>query len=480
MKVLVTVMEQTHFEKVRQKYDLIADEYSKWSQKGKYYHKKIKDLYRFLIPSGKRILDVGCGNGNLLDSLSPSYGLGIDISDRMIENASKNYPHLKFQQDDCHEMKINEQFDYIMMSDLIGDLWDVQKVFQNVSDLCTDRTKVIISNTNYLWDYVLKVAVQLQLVSPKISQNWLSCKDMKDLLLLSDLEVVKQGYYLLFPIYIPLISNFLNRFIARLPLLRRLCLVQYMIARKKPEDKGQQYKVSVIVAARNESGNIEQIIQRTPQMGKGTELIFVEGGSTDDTYEVVKQMIEKYKASMEIKCFRQDGKGKGDAVRKGFTNATGDILMILDADITVPPEDLPKFYEAIRTRKGEFINGSRLVYLMEREAMRFLNVIGNKFFSIAFSWLFDQDIKDTLCGTKVMFKDDYNELAANRSYFGEFDPFGDFDLLLGSQKLNLKLVEVPIRYGARTYGTTNISRFSHGLLLLRMTAFAARKLKFFK
>ena len=473
-------MNDIHIEKVRQKYNLISEQIGKWGRKGRYYHKKMKELYRFLIPSCKRILDLGCGNGSLLNSLNPQYGVGLDISDKTIQIAERDYPNLSFRVDDCHDMKIDETFDYIIMSDLIGDLWDVQKVFEQVSAICTDRTKVIISNTNFLWDSILKIAVQLQLVSPKISQNWLSGKDVKNLLLLSDLEVIKQGTYLLFPIYIPILSEFLNRYVARLPLIRRLCLVQYIIARKKPEDIGEQYKVSVIVAARNEAGNIEQIVSRTPQMGKGTELIFVEGGSKDDTYEVINKVIDEYKGPLEINCFRQDGKGKGDAVRKGFANATGDILMILDADITVPPEELPKFYEAIRSRKGEFINGSRLVYLMEKEAMRFLNVIGNKFFSSAFSWLFDQDIKDTLCGTKVMYKEDYEALAENRSYFGDFDPFGDFDLLLGSQKLNLKLVEVPIRYGARTYGSTNISRFSHGLLLLRMTFFAAKKLKFFK
>ncbi len=473
-------MKNSHIERVRNKYNLISEEIGRWGKKGKYYHRKMRDLYRFFISSNKRILDLGCGNGDLLNSLSPDYGLGVDVSDKMIQTAEKKHPYLHFKLGDCHELKTDETFDFIIMSDLIGDLWDVQKVFENVNSICTDHTKVIITNTNFLWDSILKIAVQLQLITPKISQNWLSAKDIKNLLLLSDLEVVKQGSYLLLPVYIPILSEFLNRFIARLPLIRRLCLVQYMIARKKPEDVGRQYKVSVIVAARNEAGNIEQIIDRTPQMGKGTELIFVEGGSSDDTYEVINRTIENYQGDLEIKCYRQDGKGKGDAVRKGFANATGDILMILDADITVPPEDLPKFYEAIRSGKGEFINGSRLVYLMEKEAMRFLNVLGNKFFSTVFSWLFDQDIKDTLCGTKVMFKADYEALAANRSYFGDFDPFGDFDLLLGSQKLNLKLVEVPVRYCARTYGATNISRFSHGLLLLRMTVFAARKLKFFK
>jgi glycosyltransferase involved in cell wall biosynthesis len=212
-------------------------------------------------------------------------------------------------------------------------------------------------------------------------------------------------------------------------------------------------------------------------MGAGTELIFVEGGSTDDTYDVIEKAI-KNNSHRGTKLSRQTGKGKGDAVRLGFNNASGDILMILDADLTVPPEDLPRFYEALFKGKAEFVNGVRLVYPMEKEAMRFFNLLGNKFFSLFFSWLLGQPIKDTLCGTKVLWKKDYERIAANRSYFGDFDPFGDFDLLFGAAKLNLKIIEIPIRYRERTYGTTNISRWRHGWLLLRMVFFALRRIKF--
>jgi glycosyltransferase involved in cell wall biosynthesis len=235
--------------------------------------------------------------------------------------------------------------------------------------------------------------------------------------------------------------------------------------------------VSVIVAARNESGNIDQIFARTPELAGGTELIFVEGGSSDDTYEVIERAIADH-PERKSKLFKQTGKGKGDAVRLGFAAATGDILMILDADLTVAPEDLPRFVEVLTSGKGDFANGCRLVYPMEKEAMRPMNLIGNKFFGLAFSWLLDQPIRDTLCGTKVIRRRDYEFLAANRSYFGDFDPFGDFDLLFGAAKLNLKIVDVPIRYRERTYGDTNIQRWKHGWLLLRMVLFAARRIKF--
>jgi glycosyltransferase involved in cell wall biosynthesis len=212
-------------------------------------------------------------------------------------------------------------------------------------------------------------------------------------------------------------------------------------------------------------------------MGRRTEIVFVEGHSNDGTYETIQREMAA-RPDWQCKVLRQAGKGKGDAVRLGFRQASGDILMILDADLTVSPEDLPRFYEALCSEKGEFINGVRLVYPLEKEAMRFFNFLGNKFFSLAFSWLLGQPIKDTLCGTKVLWKKHYDLIAQNRSYFGDFDPFGDFDLLFGAAKLNLKIVEVPIRYQERTYGETNIRRWSHGWLLLKMVVFALRRIKF--
>jgi glycosyltransferase involved in cell wall biosynthesis len=286
----------------------------------------------------------------------------------------------------------------------------------------------------------------------------------------------------LFPVNIPFMSYIFNKYLAGLPFLRKLCITNYVISKPLPllsaDEYTVKYSVSVVVPARNEAGNIENLILRIPHMGSHTEIIFVEGHSTDNTWKTIQEIAEKYGSTHDIKIARQDGKGKGDAVRKGFEMARGDILIILDADLTVPPEDLPKFYDALASGMGEFINGSRLVYNMDAKAMRFLNLLGNKFFSMMFTWLLDQRFKDTLCGTKALFRKDYEHLKNGRAFFGDFDPFGDFDLIFGASKLNLKIIEVPIRYRERTYGRTNISRFRHGLLLLKMCAFAAKKIKF--
>jgi len=466
-------------EKRTRHWDSIAQKTDSWTSRGIYYHQRLIEIYRFIISPGQRIIEIGCGMGDLVAYLRPDRGVGIDFSIEMIKRAEKRHPEIEFIHCDAHDIEMDEKFDVIILSDVVNDLWDVQKVFNQLHKLCTPETRVIINLYSHLWEIPLKLSQYLNLATPMLPQNWLTVEDIENMLHLAGFEVVRRWPEILWPMNTLLISALFNKVLIRLWPFYHFTLTNFIIARKRPEKRWKRKKpiVSVIVPARNEAGNIEEIFERTPEMGGGTELIFVEGNSRDNTYEVIEKAIADH-PERKCKLFRQTGVGKGDAVRLGFQNATGDILMILDADMTVPPEDLPRFYEAIYSGEGEFINGVRLVYPMEKQAMRYLNIIGNKFFSLAFSWLLGQPIKDTLCGTKVLSKENYKLLAQNRSYFGEFDPFGDFDLLFGSAKMNMKIVEMPIRYAERKYGDTNIERWRHGWLLLKMTVYAMRKIKF--
>lgn len=458
---------------------LLGAQREKWIQRNRYYYQLLVDSLQHNIPPNKSILELGCGTGYLLHQLQPSRGVGIDVSAALIQYGQQQYPHLDLRTGNAKQPELKQEtFDYILISDAIGHFDDVQQVFSQLHRVCTEHTRIIITYRNQLWMPVLRSAEVLGLKMPEHRQNWLDRGDIENLLTVAGFETVRSGRRFLLPRYVPGLSWLLNKYVANLPLFNKLGLCTFIVARSLEVQANAQPSVSVIVPARNEKGNIEDIVRRLPAMGSHTELIFVEGNSTDDTWAEIQRVAAAYQHQVDCKCVQQDGKGKGDAVRKGFGMATGDILMILDADMTVPPEDLPKFYDAIAHNKGEYINGTRLVYPMEKEAMRTLNLIGNKFFSIAFSWLLNQRIKDTLCGTKVLTKVNYERLIANRAYFGDFDPFGDFDLIFGASKLNLKFVEIPIRYRARTYGETNISRFKHGWLLLKMTFFALNKLKF--
>ena len=458
-------------------FDSKAKVREKWIKRNKYYNKKMIEFMRFHIPSNKSVLEIGCGTGYLLDAINPYKGVGIDFSKEMIKIASRKYPHLRFINANAINYKLREKFDYIIFSDTIGYLDDVQAVLKNIRQNCTHKTRVIIATYNCLWEPLLKFFEFLGLKMKEPFTNWLSIKDIEGLFFLENYDVVKSGQKVLIPKYIPLISTLFNRYFANLPLFRKLCLVQYIIARPINLEKRKEKSVSIVVAARNEKGNVEKIVRTLPNLGSKTEIIFIEGGSTDGTWEEIIRVAKKYK-NKDIRYAKQDGEGKGDAVRKGFDMAKGDILMIFDADMAVPAKDLDKFYEAIASNKGEFINGSRLIYPMKKEAMKSLNLFGNKMFSLMFSWLLEQRLKDTLCGTKVISKEDYNELKKNRKYFGEFDPFGDYDLIFGASKMDLKIVEVPIRYEERTYGTTNIRRFAHGWVLIKMCLFAMRRIKF--
>ncbi|MFC1813989.1 glycosyltransferase [Thermodesulfobacteriota bacterium] len=462
-------------------WDGVSQYYEKPNRPSAFYHRLLEKYYQFFIPSGLRVLEMGCGHGDLLASLKPSVGVGVDFSGEAIRRASTKHPDLDFVQADAHDFMLNKKFDVIILSDLVNDLWDVQTVFENLHPLCHPKTRLILNFYNNLWRIPLSIVKRLGMGAFVLEQNWFSPHDVFNLLELSGFDIIKRTPAILFPLRIPLVAGFSNRFLTNIIPFCWFALTNFVIARPAPNRiqaaASEAPSVSVIVPARNEAGNIRNILKRLPELGKNTEVVFVEGHSSDSTFETIEETIKKMPEN-NCRLFRQPGKGKGDAVRLGFEKAEGDILIILDADMTVPPEDLPRFIDALVSRKGEFINGVRLVYPMEDSAMRFLNILGNKFFSLAFSWLLGQPVKDTLCGTKALWKKDYDMIAANRDYFGDFDPFGDFDLLFGAAKLNLKIAEMPIRYRFRTYGTTNISRWRHGFMLLRMVVFAARRIKF--
>ncbi len=454
-----------------------VEDYVKWKKQNRYYYDGLSQLFQLNIPAGARVLEIGCGDGDLLAAVQPKVGVGIDLNGSIIKYASRRHPKLTFHQADGHDFEIDQEFDYVILNNLFGEVDDIQQILQQVQRACHPKTKLLITHYNFVWEPVLRLAQRFGLRRPLPLQNWLSFADMNNLLEICDYRIVRKQLRTLLPKFVPLLSFVCNRFLGVLPGINQLCMTTFVVAMPKPAPQDpKKVTCTVVIPTKNEKGNIENAIKRTPIMGKHTEFIFVDGQSTDGTIEEIQRVMKKY-PDHDIKYFQQDGKGKGDAVRKAFAHAEGDVLIILDSDLTVPPEDMPKFFDALVSGRGEFINGSRLVYQLEDQSMRFLNHIANKTFAVMFSWLLEQRLKDTLCGTKVLHRDDYELIAANRAYFGDFDPFGDFDLLFGAAKLNLKIVEIPIRYQPRTYGEIEIHRFRDGWMLLKMCCLAFRKLK---
>jgi SAM-dependent methyltransferase len=461
-----------HLERVRAWYDN-APTTLKWASVG--YRRMLAHYYGLLIPLDASVLEIGCGTGELLARLSAKRKVGIDLSARQIEAARKRAPECEFHVQAAESLHLDERFDCIIISDTLNFAADVQRVFELIHAVSHPGTRLIVNYPSALWRPAFALARSLGLKAGAPQSNWLTTSDVRSLMELADWRAVTKQPRLLCPIRALGIGSFINRWLG--PLFPAFCVTVFCVARSVRAKETGPLMVSVVIPARNEAGNIEAAVRRTPEMGAGTELIFVEGHSKDNTWEEIERVAREF-PNRRIKTLRQPGRGKGDAVRAGFAVAEGDLFIILDADLTVPPEEMPKFYDAIVSGRTEFANGSRLVYPMEKAAMQFLNMCANKTFGLLFSWILGQPLKDTLCGTKVLRRVDYERIAANRAYFGDFDPFGDFDLLFGAAHMNLKIVDVPVRYRDRTYGSTNIHRWSHGWLLLRMVVFAARKIKF--
>jgi SAM-dependent methyltransferase len=466
--------------RIRELADRLAPERGEWLERNRYYYETDERYMRFLVRPGQRVVDLGCGTGRLLAALEPAHGVGIDFSPAMIDEARARHPGLEFRVGDVEDAEVlgglDGPFDVILLSDTVGSLEDCQATFQHLHRLCTPDTRVIVTYFSHLWGPALRVAQQLGEQMPQVEQNWLSTKELSTILDLAGFDVISHESRQVLPKRLAGLGEVVNRFVGTLPGVASAALRTYVVARPAPEPAARQPSATVLIPCRNEAGNVAPAVERIPRFCDDMEIVFVEGHSRDNTVEEIERVIEKH-PELDVKMVRQPGKGKADAVRTGFDMARGDVLMILDGDLTTPPEDLPKFYDAITSGKGELVMGTRLVYPMEQDAMRFLNMLGNKVFSLLFTWLLNQRITDTLCGTKVVARVHYERIKQGRDYFGDFDPFGDFDLIFGAAKLNLKILEIPVRYRARTYGSTQISRFRHGWLLLRMVVVAFKKLK---
>jgi len=471
--------------KVRDYYNNNSLKIDESKRRTKGYYNELKRFLSSVIIPGQKVLDIGCGNGDMLASLDVARGVGIDISAGMIELARKKHANNELSffvgdaQDPALLTGLNEKFDVVLLCNSITEMHDVQAVFEALHTVCHPRTRIIVISYSRVWQIPLQIAEWLGFKVKNPVNNWLSSDIVREMLQTAEYDIIRGANYIIFPFNLGPVSRWINRYVGNLPLISELNLMFGIIARpiKQASVPAKEPTCSIVIPCRNEAGHLQQLSDRLPALRDGSEVIWIEGNSTDDTAERIREMIER-NPEKNWRFLQQPGKGKGDAVRHAFASARGDILIILDADVTVAPEDLPKFINLLARNKAEFVNGCRLIYPMDEKAMRFLNLLGNRFFAKLFSYLLGQKVRDTLCGTKVLWRSDYEKIAANRNYFGDFDPFGDFDLLFGAARLNLKILDLPVRYGERTYGTTNISRFRDGFLLLKMSGIAAKKLKF--
>jgi SAM-dependent methyltransferase len=473
--------------RVQEFYDQLGEGREAWIARSRYYYDALQHLLRLFIPPAQRVLEIGCGNGDQLAALEPSHGVGIDLSTAMVRLARAKHPQLEVHHQPAEELALPSHevrdgvggFDFITMVNVVGELADVLAAYKRLRPLVRPDTRLVIAYYNHLWEPLVGPAVRFGLKLNNPTQNWLSLPDLSGFLQLAGFEVVKAGSRMPCPKYIPGVAELLNDVLGRLPLMQRLGFVHYLVARPlMPLPRASRdYSCTVVVPCKNEADNVPAIPPRVPCMGAFTEIIFVDDGSTDATAAHVCDAMARY-PDRPIRLVQGPGQGKGAAVRAGLAAARGDVLMILDADMTVMPEDLPAFFEAVTENRGEFINGTRMVYPQASEAMRTANILGNKAFAAAFTFLLEQRITDTLCGTKVVMRDNYAKILAARAYFGDIDRWGDYDWLFGAAHRNLKIVELPVHYVERVAGETKMTkRFRNGVVMLRMCWAALRKLK---
>lgn len=457
-------------ETIRRHFDSIAESFDRYKRRNAYHHRGIKKLCAALVPAGEKVLEIGCATGDLLNSLKPIEGVGVDFSPRMIEIAKRKYPDLKFHVMGAEHLELNDKFNYVVMSNLVDYLEDIWVVLDNVRKVLDTDGKVVITSINPVWEPIFRLAQKLNLKTPDTHRNFITNKDIVNLLELHNFEVLKENLSMFLPKNIPILSPLLNFIMPELPVLRQLCVIQYIVAKiKRPR---LPLSCSVVIPCHNERDNIENCLKRIPKMGRFTEAIVVDDGSLDDTAAKVRPGLNK---DIEIRLISyRPNRGKGYAVKTGFDNARGDVLMILDADMAVIPEELPRFFRLLEEGLADFVNGTRIIYPMEEKAMPIINYIGNKVFSLILSRIMEQRISDTLCGTKALFKKDYERMSMTDN------SWGDFDLLFGAARLCLKIHEMPVHYKVRSAGQSKMKAFKHGWILLKVCWRGLKELKFNK
>jgi hypothetical protein len=462
---------------VREHYDRVSGLRQRYIQDNAYYYDQVYRLLREIIPPGQRVLQVGCLTPDILDAVKPRYGLGIDLSEKLVEVARRRFPQLEFRHHEDYGVEATEPFDFVVIMD-VNDQVDPIATLRALRPMMNERTRIVVHHYNHFWEPIIRLTERFGVKFPLPQQNWLSPGDINSILALCDCERLQIHRVVLAPKYVPALSWLLNAFFSRLPVIQHLNMINLTVARPvAPRRPARDFSVSVIVPCRNEVGNIAAAVERTPDIGCHTEIIFCDDKSTDGTADEVRRL-QTLNPQRDIKLYEGPAICKALNVRTGFDRAEGDILMILDADLTTMPEELPYFYDAIASGMAEFVNGTRFVFPMEGAAMKPLNVIGNRFFSATFSVLLGQRISDTLCGTKVLWRRDWPAIRALSGTWGTNDRWGDYDLLFGAAKLHLRIVDLPVHYQERVSGVTKMTgRLRNGLIMLRMCWAAFLKFK---
>jgi len=447
-------------EDIQAYFERISPVWAYWQDKNKFYHQELRQLIQGMIPPGSAVLELGSGTGDLLAMLRPRHGVGLNIAQGLTDLARRKFPDLEFCTVRVDDITVPDNFapEYIVLTNMLDYVYDICEVLEKLFPLMQDGTLLIMTTTNPLWAPILRLASRLGQRLPDSTQNFITNKDIRSVLKLQGFDVVEEGMALPIPRRVPCLGDVVNAVLPEMPVLRYVSSMQYIVARRR--GRRQPLSCSVIIPCHNEEDNIIECVKRVPDLGSGTEIVVVDDGSTDATRQRVQELM---RSDRRVRLMATDrNQGKAHAVRAGFAAARGDVLMILDADMAVMPEELPKFLKPLQQGTADFVNGTRLIYPMPGQAMRMANYLGNKAFCFLASWILRQRVSDTLCGTKAFLKRDYERMT-----HGGKERWGDFDLLFGAARLKLRILEIPIHYQERRAGTSKMRVLRDGWLFLR-------------
>jgi SAM-dependent methyltransferase len=448
-----------HYAQIQAHFNALAADYRALKARNGYYNGCLTRWCQSLVPPGRTVLDVGCGRGDVLAAVRPGRGVGVDICPEMTLRAQADHPGFEFITGPIEDFSEPGRFDAALCINTLEYMWDVGAVLDAVHATLRDNGRLLVTTANPLWSPVFHVASALGLRIPECRRLFITQLDLVNMLELHGFDIVYQRMDLALPKRIPGLSALVNWTLSRIPGVRHLCSTQLVVARKIPRTR-RDYSVSMVIPCHNERDNVQRCVREARRLGTSTEVIFVDDGSTDGTASAIDPGLNP---DLEVRVISYSpNRGKGSAVKAGFDAARGDIVVIVDADLTTHPEELQPLYEAFAMGRAEFVNGTRFVYPMEGRAMKWLNYMGNRLFTILVSLIMERRVSDTLCGTKAMFRSDYRHMVMGR------DPWGDYDVLFGAAQLRLVLRELPLHYRERTAGQSKMKSLRHTLNLLRM------------
>tara|TARA_B110000977_G_scaffold125183_1_gene160299 strand:+ start:1495 stop:2904 length:1410 start_codon:yes stop_codon:yes gene_type:complete len=426
---------------------------------------EISKALNYLINDSNYVKFFCCGNSSIVNKVNSKNIYINEINNTFINSLTKS----EIKKED--EINKNLNFDHIVIADIEHQKF-ITKNLIDLNEKIDNECRVIVLSKSIFWSTLINFYKKIKNIGPD-KNNFLPYSNLRKIFLNTNFEIVKNEKIIFFPFQFSLLTKFINQ-IFRFPVLNFFCMINLTVLKKvqKKNYQAEGKKISFIIPCKNEGGNIKFFYEKIINSTINAEFLFGNDNSSDNTLDEIKKLQQAI-PNKEIKIYDGPGVCKSENVYKGINLASGEIILIYDADLTVSFDDLVNSINLLLKTDADFINCTRMIMPQQKNAMKFLNFYGNLFFAFLFSILFKQKITDTLCGTKIFFKKDWEQIKKYNNTWGAKDLWGDFDLLLGAYKNNLKIVENPISYTDRKEDETKMTGIIKNSIRMLIITFVA-------